>query len=101
MNDVCNNGDADEGESDGVWSDSDLDSMCSDDEEHTRKKSRMEFNPRSGLDDFKFRLGTELPTIVHLKNILKEVFIKDDREFKYVVNNSTRLRAKCNGKCCE
>ena len=99
--DVCNSGVAGEEETDGVMLESDLDSLCSDDDQQTRKKSRRAFNPHSNLDDFKFRLGMEFTTIVHLRDVLKEVFIRDNREFKYVVNDRTRLRAKCKGKGCK
>lgn len=100
LNEICNVEAADDEESDGGGSESCLDSLCSDDEdgEQVSKKSRREFNPRLSLDNFQFKLGMEFPSMVHLRHVLKEVFILNNREYKIVVNDTMRLRAKCNAK---
>ena len=42
----------------------------------------------------------QFPTIGHLRYALREHFIKIDRQFFYVFNDTTRLRAKCQGEGC-
>jgi len=98
VNDVCDQ--VGDGGSDGVRSESDLESLCSDEEEQTKRKSKREYNPRRKQSDFSFKLGMIFPTIEHLREVLKEEFIKIDREFKYVFNDKTRLRAVCKGRGC-
>lgn len=43
----------------------------------------------------------EFPTIGHLKHILKEIFIKEYRDFEYVFNDRTKLRDRCKSKECK
>ena len=104
VEEVCNNDQhVDESEdSDGFRSESDLDSLCSEGEEYDGvRRSRRQYNPRSGMDGFKFKLGMEFPSIEDLRNVLREVFIKEDREFKFLANDQNRLRAKCKGNGCK
>lgn len=65
-----------------------------------KKKSKREYNPRANPADFKFQLGMIFPSMEHFRFALKEEFIKVDREFQFVANDKTRVRAKCKGEGC-
>ena len=95
VDEVCIEQGGGDDDSDGVKYGSDLDSLCSDDEEQTTRKSRQEYNPRSNSSHFKFKLGMEFPSMVDLRSVLIEEFIKVDRQYTFVFNNKTKLRAKC------
>ena len=86
VNEVCIEQGGGGDDSDGVRSGSDLDSLCSDDEE---------YNPRSNLSRFKFKLGMEFPSMDDLRSVLIEEFIKVDRQYTFFFNNKTKLIAKC------
>ncbi|XP_062074277.1 uncharacterized protein LOC133778393 [Humulus lupulus] len=86
---------------DAYISDSDVNSLCSDEDECDRKRSKKEYNPRTAeFITFKFCLGMEFATVEQLRHALKEYFISNDREFVYVMNDQLRVRAKCRGKGC-
>ena len=94
VNEVYNVGNDRQQDSDGSWEESDLDSLCNDDVVHNRRgRSKNEFNPQSRFENFKFKIGMEFPTMTHMRNVLREVFIQNDRDFKYVFNDSQRVRA--------
>ena len=88
VNAVCNDNDnKGDGDSNGFVSESDLESLCSDEDEQLTKKSKREYNPRSNLADFKFKLGMQFPTMGHLRHILREESIQNDKEFQYIFND--------------
>ena len=87
VNEVCHEGEPGEAgsdDSDEARDESDLDSLCSDEEEDTVKKSKQRYNPRTRSEDFKFKFGMEFPSIDDLRHVLKEEFIRGDREFRFV-----------------
>ncbi|KAM6582412.1 hypothetical protein CsatB_009414 [Cannabis sativa] len=85
----------------GYEEEDELRSLPSDDEDvHRSKKSNMEFDPRTKPEEIKFEEGMLFPTNEHLRKALKEYFVTSDREFKYVSNDSLRIRAKCKGNGC-
>ncbi|XP_060962048.1 uncharacterized protein LOC133032194 [Cannabis sativa] len=85
----------------GYEEEDELRSLPSDDEDvHRSKKSNMEFDPRTKPEEIKFEEGMLFPTNEHLRKALKEYFVTSDREFKYVSNDSLRIRAKCKGNRC-
>ncbi|KAM6548757.1 hypothetical protein CsatB_020433 [Cannabis sativa] len=84
---------------DGLDSGDELHSVHSDDEEgdHT---SRLEFNPQTKKDDFKFELNMEFGSIEILRAALKEHFIHTDREYILIHNDRAKFRAKCSAEGC-
>ncbi|KAF4376667.1 hypothetical protein F8388_025538 [Cannabis sativa] len=84
---------------DGLDSGDELHSVHSDDEEgdHT---SRLEFNPQTKKDDFKFELNMEFGSIEILRVALKEHFIHTDREYILIHNDRAKFRAKCSAEGC-
>ncbi|KAF4361719.1 hypothetical protein F8388_026409 [Cannabis sativa] len=83
------------------WLDSrdELNSVHSNDEDgdHT---SKLEFNPKTKNDDFKFELSMEFGSIKILRAALKEHFIHTDREYILIHNDKCKFRAKCNVEGC-
>ncbi|KAF4379505.1 hypothetical protein G4B88_018201 [Cannabis sativa] len=84
---------------DGLDSRDELHSVHSDDEggDHTW---RLEFNPQTKKDDFKFELNMEFGSIEILRTALKENFIHTDREYVLIYNDRDTFRAKCNADWC-
>ncbi|KAF4370507.1 hypothetical protein G4B88_005228 [Cannabis sativa] len=84
---------------DGLDSGDELHSVHSDDEggDHT---SRLEFNPQTKKDDFKFELNMEFGSIEILTAALKEQFIHTDREYILIHNDRAKFRAKCSAEGC-
>lgn len=74
---------------------SDLDSLCRDMDKPSSKTTWNEYNPQSSSTDFYFKLGMGFSSMDHLRNFLREEFIKGDQEFVYIFNDQTRLREKC------
>lgn len=85
VNEVCNDVRVELEESNGYRSDTELESLHSDDDDDgkTRKTSK-EFNPQRNLDKFKFKLGKEFPTMGHLRHIMDEEFIKGVGNFNII-----------------
>ncbi|KAF4383451.1 hypothetical protein G4B88_000151 [Cannabis sativa] len=86
-------------DNDGLDSGDELHSVHSDDEggDHT---SRLEFNPQTKKDDFKFELNMEFGSIEILRAPLKEHFIHTDREYILIHNDRANFRAKCSAEGC-
>lgn len=63
VNDVCNEVHVRDDGSDGVRSESDLKSLCSDEEEQATRRSKKEYNWCRNPVDFKFELGIEFPLL--------------------------------------
>ncbi|KAF4366565.1 hypothetical protein F8388_004229 [Cannabis sativa] len=84
---------------DGLDSGDELHSVHNDDEggDHT---SRLEFNPQTKKDDFKFELNMEFGSIEILRAALKEHFIHTDREYILIHNDRAKFRANCNVEGC-
>uniref|UniRef100_A0A803PCL0 Uncharacterized protein n=1 Tax=Cannabis sativa TaxID=3483 RepID=A0A803PCL0_CANSA len=59
-----------------------------------------EFDPRTKPEEIKYKEGMLFPTNEHLRKALKDYFVTSDREFKYVSNDSLRIRDKCKGDGC-
>ena len=57
VNGACTDVQGGDDESDGVRSGSDLDSLCSDEDEPSSKKRWSEYNPNSNTTDFQFKIG--------------------------------------------
>ncbi|XP_060963924.1 uncharacterized protein LOC133033253 isoform X2 [Cannabis sativa] len=99
VTELCNENHGDDSE--GVISEDDLHSLDSEDENNPIRRSENEFNPKSNFDDFEFKRYMLFPTIGHLRNALKEVFIKTNRQYSFVFNDKHRLRAKCKAEGCK
>ncbi|KAF4404004.1 hypothetical protein G4B88_014460 [Cannabis sativa] len=84
---------------DGLDSGDELHSVHNDDEggDHT---SRLEFNPQTKKDDFKFELNMEFSSIEILRAALKKHFIHTDREYILIHNDRAKFRANCNVEGC-
>ncbi|XP_062085284.1 uncharacterized protein LOC133791371 [Humulus lupulus] len=86
---------------DGIDSEEDLASLASDDDDPSvRKRGFKEYNPKTKWEDFKFTLGMQFGTVYLLRTAIKEYFIQNDREYKYLANESYRVRAICRAKGC-
>ena len=57
VKEISNGGPVSDDESDGVRFESDLDSLCSDEEEQSTKKSRREYNPHATRDNVRLKLS--------------------------------------------
>ena len=86
VNEICNDGAGGDEELDGIRSESDLDSLCSDEEEQSTRKSKRELNPQSSREDVQLKLDMIFPSIDHLRSVLREVFIRGNRDFQYLAN---------------
>uniref|UniRef100_A0A803PYR9 Transposase MuDR plant domain-containing protein n=1 Tax=Cannabis sativa TaxID=3483 RepID=A0A803PYR9_CANSA len=74
-------GQGNEWEGDGVESEDDLQSLASDDEEVEK--------------------GMIFATVEALRKALREYFIANDKDFKYISNDKRRVRATCKGNGCK
>ncbi|XP_060974198.1 uncharacterized protein LOC133039343, partial [Cannabis sativa] len=100
VNDFCNQQEEDNS-SIGYDDDEDLHSLKSGDEgDCESKKSRKEFTPRDEWLDFKFDVELEFANVDQLREAITEYFIANDREFVYIFNNQTKLKAVCKAKGC-
>uniref|UniRef100_A0A803QCI4 Uncharacterized protein n=1 Tax=Cannabis sativa TaxID=3483 RepID=A0A803QCI4_CANSA len=91
----------DQVDSEGVVSEDDLHSLDSEDEGNaTIKRSKKEYNLQTSFENFEFAIGMEFPTMGDLRYALREYFIANDKEYKFVFNDNTRIRAKCKAKGC-
>ncbi|XP_062114511.1 uncharacterized protein LOC133825611 [Humulus lupulus] len=86
--------------SDGFEDEEDLNSLNSDDDEPIPRRSRRQFVPIDEWADFKFSVGLEFASVEQLREALKEHFISKDREFNYLFNNHTKLKAICKATGC-
>ncbi|KAF4356500.1 hypothetical protein F8388_026972 [Cannabis sativa] len=95
-------GEGNECEGDGVESEDDLQSLASGDEEgEVRKNSRPEYNPQCDKACFQFKKGMIFANVEVFRKALREHFIANDRDFKYISNDQRRVRATCKGNGCE
>ncbi|XP_062075862.1 uncharacterized protein LOC133779988 [Humulus lupulus] len=86
--------------SDGFEDEEYLNSLNSDDDEPIPRISRRQFVPTDEWADFKFSVGLEFASVEQLIEALKEHFISKDREFNYLFNNHTKLKAICKATGC-
>ncbi|KAF4351715.1 hypothetical protein F8388_019534 [Cannabis sativa] len=70
------------------------------DDEDGDHTSKLEFNPQTKNDDFKFELNIEFGSIKILRAALKEHFIHIDREYILIHNDKCKFRGKCNAERC-
>ncbi|XP_062103414.1 uncharacterized protein LOC133814474 [Humulus lupulus] len=85
---------------DGFEDEEDLNSLNSDDDEPIPRRSRRQFVPIDEWADSKFSVGLEFSSVEQLREALKEHFISKDREFNYLFNNHTKLKAICKATGC-
>ncbi|KAG8375239.1 hypothetical protein BUALT_Bualt10G0079600 [Buddleja alternifolia] len=80
----------------------DLHSLCSDDDENRVKIPKCpRFNPDIDKEDPKFRIGMRFTNAKEFKEVVRRHAIKWQRDIKFVKNDLTRVRAKCQGQNCK
>ena len=72
--------------------------ISSDDE--GRGEKFPEFNDEYAHDEGRFELGTRFATVDRFKEVVKDSFIAEGREVKWIKNDKERVRVGCGDKEC-
>ena len=96
-------GETNEGSDDGGFeSEDDLASLASDDEEGgVKKKTTKEYNPLCVKETFNFEKGMLFASVGVFRKALKDYFLAQNKDFKYISNDQRRVRAICKGTSCK
>uniref|UniRef100_A0A803PIN8 SWIM-type domain-containing protein n=1 Tax=Cannabis sativa TaxID=3483 RepID=A0A803PIN8_CANSA len=85
-----------------IESEDDLASLASDDEEGgVKKNSTKEYNSLYDKETFNFDKGMLFANVVVFRKALKDYFLAQNKDFKYISNDQRRMRAICKGTSCK
>ncbi|KAF7150218.1 hypothetical protein RHSIM_Rhsim02G0197700 [Rhododendron simsii] len=78
----------------------DLHSACSNSDDDRKKDKFHEYRRETDLGKVQFTVGMKFPSAKEFREAVREYSIKEGKDIKFVKNETTRVKAKCDTEGC-